>query len=99
MRTYVIRRLLLMIPTLWLVSLAVFLMIRLIPGDVIDAIVAEQALLASDAGSVINREAVEKRLGLDAPIYVQYGDDFPIELGEGYLLKNGISSIWTIQGN
>ena len=75
MRTYVIRRLLLMIPTLWLVSLAVFLMIRLIPGDIIDALIAEQAMM-SEGGTVsgsINREALEKRLGLDQPMHVQYG--------------------------
>ena len=54
MRAYIIRRLLLIIPTLWIVSGAVFVMIRMIPGDVIDGIVAEQALLASDACSVIN---------------------------------------------
>ena len=74
-RTYIIRRLLLMIPTLWLVSLAVFLMVRLIPGDIIDALIAEQALM-SEGGTVsgqINREMIEKRLGLDQPIHVQYG--------------------------
>ena len=37
MRAYIIRRLLLMIPTLLLVSILVFLLIRFIPGDVIDA--------------------------------------------------------------
>ena len=75
MRSYIIRRLLLMIPTLWLVSLVVFFMIRLIPGDVIDALIAEQALM-SEGGTVsgsINREALEKRLGLDVPIHIQYG--------------------------
>jgi len=93
-RAYVIRRLILIIPTLLLVSIAVFLMIRLIPGDVIDAIVAEQALLASDAGSVINREAVEKRLGLDAPIHVQYGrwmKDIVLHGSLGESLREGYS--------
>ena len=75
MRTYIIRRLLLIIPTLWIVSLAVFLMIRMIPGDVIDAIIAEQALMAegSTVSGSVDREMIEKRLGLDQPIHVQYG--------------------------
>ena len=33
MRAYIIRRLLLIIPTLWIVSILVFLSVRLIPGD------------------------------------------------------------------
>ena len=38
MRNYIIRRLLLMIPTLFLVSILIFFMIRLLPGDFIDAL-------------------------------------------------------------
>jgi len=30
---------------------------------------------------------------------VQYGTDFNIEPGEGYLLKNGAPATWTIPGN
>jgi len=41
MRTYIIRRLLLMIPTLFLVSLIIFLMIRLVPGNIIDLMLAQ----------------------------------------------------------
>ena len=37
MRAYVIRRLLLIIPTLLILSIIVFLLVRFIPGDVIDA--------------------------------------------------------------
>ena len=36
MRAYIIRRILLIIPTLFLVSIIVFLSVRFIPGDVID---------------------------------------------------------------
>ena len=36
MRAYVIRRLLLIIPTLLILSVIVFLLVRFIPGDVID---------------------------------------------------------------
>ena len=41
MRTYIIRRLLLMIPTLLLLTILVFLLVRFIPGDVVDAIEAQ----------------------------------------------------------
>ena len=40
MRAYIIRRLLLIIPTLFLLTIIVFLSVRFIPGDVIDLMVA-----------------------------------------------------------
>ena len=40
MRAYIIRRLLLIIPTLFIVSLIIFTSIRLIPGSVVDYIVS-----------------------------------------------------------
>jgi len=43
MRAYVIRRLLLMVPTLGLVTIIVFLLVRFIPGDVIDMMLAEMS--------------------------------------------------------
>ena len=73
MRAYIIRRLLLIIPTLFILSILVFLSVRFIPGDVVDAMVAQ--LLASGGLSYadIDREALERKLGLDVPVYVQYG--------------------------
>ena len=68
MRTYIIRRLLLIIPTLILASLIVFFMIRLIPGEVIDMMVGEHEVVTK-----MDREAIEHALGLDVPIHVQYG--------------------------
>ena len=47
MRAYIIRRLLLIIPTLWILTIIVFLMVRFIPGDVIDIMVDKMEL---DAG-------------------------------------------------
>ena len=69
MRAYVIRRLLLIIPTLFLLTILVFLSVRFIPGDVIDAMMAEMETEHSN----IDREAMERKLGLDVPVYVQYG--------------------------
>ena len=74
MRAYIIRRLLLIIPTLFILSILVFLSVRFIPGDVIDAMVAR---MEAEYGSIvlveIDREALERRLGLDVPVHVQYG--------------------------
>ncbi len=70
MRAYLIRRLLLIIPTLFLLSILVFLSVRFIPGDVIDAM---QARMGVQSAGVIDRAALERMLGLDVPVYVQYG--------------------------
>ena len=68
MRAYVIRRLLILIPTLVLASLLVFFMVWFIPGDVIDWIQAT----AAGRELEIDRAAMERELGLDAPAIVQY---------------------------
>jgi len=60
MRAYVIRRLLLVIPTVFLVSLIVFLLIRLVPGDAVDALVAQ--LAEFDPGT--NIEEIRVRLSI-----------------------------------
>ena len=69
MRAYIIRRLLLIVPTLWILTILVFLSVRFIPGDAIDAMANELEFL----GVVVDREALEHKLGLDVPFYVQYG--------------------------
>ena len=69
MRAYIIRRFLLIIPTLLILSILVFLSVRFIPGDVIDTMVdLEQSAMVG-----IDREALLRMLGLDVPVYVQYG--------------------------
>ena len=68
MRAYILRRLLLVIPTLFALSLIVFFSVRFIPGGVIDAMVAR-----SEFTGTVDREALERRLGLDVPVWVQYG--------------------------
>ena len=69
MRAYIIRRLLLIIPTLFILSIIVFLSVRFIPGDVIGVM----ALRVEGQAGKIDREALEHILGLDVPVYVQYG--------------------------
>ena len=72
MRSYLIRRLLLIIPTLFILTIIVFLAVRFIPGDVIDVMVAEMEAWHA-AGADLDRQALERMLGLDVPVYVQYG--------------------------
>ena len=62
----------LIIPTLFILTIMVFVTVRLIPGDVIDTMVAEMGPGFQSAGD-IDREALERMLGLDVPVYVQYG--------------------------
>ena len=69
MRTYIIRRILLLVPTLFLVTIIVFAVVRSIPGDVIDAMMSEMSQL----GTTVDREFIRHRLGLDLPVHVQYG--------------------------
>jgi peptide/nickel transport system permease protein len=70
MRTYLLKRLLLIIPTLLGAAALVFVIMRVIPGDV--------ALLifgGDQAGSVDPKqlEAMRHRLGIDQPMVVQFG--------------------------
>jgi len=66
MRAYIIRRLLIAIPTLLLVSIIIFFTIRLIPGSVVEMMVEEH-------GYGQDLRDLERELGLDKPIFVQYG--------------------------
>ncbi len=69
MRAYVIRRILLVIPTLFIVTVLVFLSVRFIPGDIIDVMTAR--MTATQSGT-IDEEALKRQLGLDKPVYAQY---------------------------
>jgi peptide/nickel transport system permease protein len=68
---YIIRRLLLGLVTIWLISVLSFAIIQLPPGDFVDAYIAE---LAASGSPVSAEEAAGLRelYGLDRPIYVQY---------------------------
>jgi ABC-type dipeptide/oligopeptide/nickel transport system permease component len=65
MSLYILRRVLLLIPTLFLVTLLVFSIIRLLPGNVV-------VLMMSEQGYASDRAKLEQMLGLDQPFYQQY---------------------------
>ena len=71
MRTYLVRRVLFLIPTLFLVTIIVFISVRIIPGDVVQRMAWEQM-----GGQGVNiaeqMVAIEHKLGLDQPIITQY---------------------------
>ena len=66
MQKYVIRRLLLMVPTLIGVTLLVFGMIRMLPGDAVTMMLEDYAAYAKDV------EDLRARLGLTKPFHEQY---------------------------
>jgi peptide/nickel transport system permease protein len=69
MHWYILRRLVLMIPTLLGVAVLVFLLLRVVPGDIVEMRYAE--------GQFFNPELVAKeraRLGLDRPLWRQFLD-------------------------
>ncbi len=69
MHQYLLRRLLLVVPTLFGVSVVVFCLVRFLPGDAVTMLLQDYAY-ARDA------DELRARLGLDRPIYVQYADWF-----------------------
>ena len=90
MLSYVVRRVLIMIPTLLVISILVFLIIQLPPGDFLSSYVA--GLRAE--GEELDRaqiEALRERYGLGQPVYVQY-----YKWISGILLRNdwGQSMEW-----
>ncbi len=67
MGTYLIRRLLLMILTLFGISVIIFVLLRVVPGNIAD--------ILFDAAGMVNpaeKQKLEAELGLDKPIVIQY---------------------------
>jgi peptide/nickel transport system permease protein len=66
MARYALQRLILVIPTLLGMTLLIFGLVRLLPGDVVDA-------MSTDTGtSAVARERVRSALGLSDPLPLQY---------------------------
>ena len=71
MIAYIIRRILLMIPTLVAISIISFIIIQLPPGDFLTTYVAQ----LSASGETVDQaelDALKERFGLDEPLYKQY---------------------------
>ena len=89
MTAYLVRRLLLVIPTLLVVMLLVFSILRLLPGDVVKLMVAEQNYAADE-------DAMRRELGLDKPVPVQFaqwtGDVLTGNFGKSLWTKQSIAA-------
>jgi peptide/nickel transport system permease protein len=73
MFVYIVRRVGLMIPMLLLISVVAFVIIQLPPGDFLSSYVAQ--ISQEEIGMSISQEqieALERRYGLNQPMYVQY---------------------------
>ena len=88
MGTYLIRRMLLIIPTLFLVTVFIFFIIRMVPGDVVDLMAAE---MADDSTGALDSDDIRRMLGLDVAVHVQYGRWITGIITRGDLGK----SLWT----
>ena len=69
MGTYLIRRFFLMVLTLFGISVLVFVMLRMVPGDIADILFNAAGMI-----DVAEKAKLEHELGLDRPIVVQYVD-------------------------
>ncbi len=86
MHRYVIRRLLLMIPTLLGVAVLIFVLMRVVPGDIVEL------RYTADGGHVSETVLAKERarLGLDKPIWLQFAD-----WTAGLLRGDFGTSMWT----
>jgi len=88
MKRYLLKRLLVAIPSLLIASLIVFTLPRLLPGDAVQLMLEEKAY-GKDLADL------RHKLGLDRPIYIQYfawlGDVARGNLGESLWTKRAVS--------
>lgn len=71
MTAFLIRRLLLMIPTMVVISIVSFIIIQLPPGDWLTSYAAHLRTIGGDASREL-LEALRIRYGLDQPVWVRY---------------------------
>ena len=96
MRVYITKRILLFIPTLFLVTIVIFCLLRVVPGD------PAVMLLSGGAGGGEEQEYTQEqladlraKLGTDKPIYVQYarwfGNMMRGDFGESFFYQTPVS--------
>ncbi len=72
MLQYIARRVLMMIPTLFAISVVTFIIIQLPPGDFFTTYISNLAAMGESVDQTVV-EAIKKEYGFGEPIYVQYG--------------------------
>lgn len=87
---YIARRLVHMIPVVFLITIVVFMLLRLVPGDPVTAMLGERATDEDIA-------RVRQEIGLDEPMWVQYGlflrDLVQLDLGRSVRLDVPVTEI------
>jgi peptide/nickel transport system permease protein len=90
MGAYIIRRLLISLVTIWGVSVLVFLMLHLVPGDPVTVMLSEHETQA-------DAEALRHELGLDLPLHEQYvryiTKAIQGDLGRSYRLRRPVMEL------
>lgn len=84
MTRYLVQRLIGVLPTVLFLLLLVVVMVRIIPGNIVDLMLQEQG-----GARQVDRQALERRLGLDKPLPVQYA-----EYASGVLRGDLGRSLW-----
>jgi len=73
MKGYLLRRLLLIIPTIFLSTLIVFIIARSIPGSVVELMATEMETEGMISGGVsVDVDYLRAKMGLDVPVHIQY---------------------------
>ena len=90
MRKYITKRLLVMIPVFFGITIMIFLLTNLAPGSPVDAMI-------TDTMTPEDIEELRVSMGLDQPLYVQYGKWlgrlFQGDLGYSYRTKTSVISV------
>jgi len=95
-RKYILRRLLLFVPSLFGASLLIFVLLRLVPGDIAEIIVYQAG---AESSAIQQKQVAQIRaeLGLDRPVLVQYlawlGNALRGDLGQSYIQKRPVTEI------
>lgn len=96
MRRYVARRLLLFVPTLLGVSILIFVLMRLVPGDIAEILVYQTG---TESSSVQQKQIqqIRQELGLDRPVVIQYlawlGNALRGDFGYSYTQRRPVTDI------
>jgi len=96
MRKYVARRLLLFVPTLLGASILIFVLMRLVPGDIAEILVYQTGT-ESSAIQQKQIQQIREELGLDRPVIVQYlswlGNALRGDFGYSYTQRRPVTDI------
>ena len=98
MRAYIIRRLLLMIPTMLGITISCFTLIQFVPGGPVEQVIAQVTRAGSDAGQSADQKITQEEIenikayfGFDQPAYIRYfkwlGNVMRLDFGTSYTYR------------